>query len=179
VGQCLDPAEIDDPHLVALLDRLRAAGTDFELAHVSNRFGLPTFFARVWSPLFPVVCSGSGTHPDPCIALSRAITEAVQSRLTEINSTRDDIPSDFDLDSAATANPGFRTGTTAFAEVRREYSKGFDDWDEEVATAAGRIAAATGFAPLAVDLSTRPELFHVVKVVCPGLAYTDGRMLAA
>ncbi|MEU4249343.1 YcaO-like family protein [Amycolatopsis sp. NPDC026612] len=178
-GQYLDPAAVDDPHLIALLDRLRTAGAEFELVHLPNRFALPTFAARVWSPLFPVVCSGSGTHPDPCVALSRAITEAVQSRLTEITSTRDDIPSDFAMDAAATADPGFRSGTTPLAEVRNEYPEGFDGWDEELADVTTRIESTTGRPPLVVDLSTRPELFHVVKVVCPGLAYTNGRMLAA
>ncbi|PYC83819.1 hypothetical protein C7C46_08410 [Streptomyces tateyamensis] len=60
-------------------------------------FGIPTFAAFVWSPLFPIVCAGSGSHMDPEVAVSRALTEAVQSRLTEISSTRDDIPSDLDL----------------------------------------------------------------------------------
>jgi len=179
VGERVDRATITDDYLNSLLEKLRAAGAELEIIHLPNQFGLPTFEARVWSPLFPVVCSGSGTHRDPCVAASRAITEAVQSRLTEINSTRDDIPSDFDIATARVAASNFGVGGVSFADISAVRPDTLDDWDRELDAVTASVHAATGVQPVMVDLSTRPGLFRVVKVVCPGLTYSDGRMLAA
>lgn len=173
----VDPRTVEDDHPRQLLERLDAASVRYEIAFAPNRHRVPTFTARVWSPLFPVVCAGSGSHSDPHVALARAITEAVQSRLTEIAATRDDIPSDFDLAVDSAADPGFGPSSdgVALAEAVSGYAEEFSTMADELAAVASRVRASTGHAPLCVDISSHPDLFSVVRVIGPGLAWTEGR----
>jgi ribosomal protein S12 methylthiotransferase accessory factor len=46
--------------------------------------GMPVVLAEVALPDLPFVWRGSGCHPSRDVALSRALTEAAQSRLTYI-----------------------------------------------------------------------------------------------
>jgi ribosomal protein S12 methylthiotransferase accessory factor len=55
---------------------------------------VPVFACTVYdesATLFPHRASGHGAHPKKAVALSRAITEALQSRLTHISGSRDDL----------------------------------------------------------------------------------------
>ncbi|MFG3531975.1 YcaO-like family protein [Streptomyces sp. NPDC047917] len=178
--QAIAPDTIQDMHLRSLLDRLTDAGVDFRLSCIPNRFSVPTFAAFVWSPLFPIVCAGSGSHLDPVVAASRALTEAVQSRLTEISSTRDDIPSDQDASRDGSPEPRFPDGPdgAAFDEALRGHGAAHHDMQEELADVTRRITDVTGHAPLVVQLSDPDEPFSVVRVVCPGLSFTEGRTLS-
>ncbi|MFI6702310.1 YcaO-like family protein [Streptomyces sp. NPDC050509] len=63
---------------------MTAAGMSVELALVDGPYGLPVCLAYLWSEDFPVVFAGGGCHTSPVIALTRALTEAAQSRLTAI-----------------------------------------------------------------------------------------------
>ncbi|MFD8985875.1 YcaO-like family protein, partial [Streptomyces sp. NPDC059564] len=76
----------------AVLRHCADAGAIVEVADCTGPWGVPTFAARLWSPSVPSWFSGSGTHFDADVALSRAVTEAVQSRLTAIAGARDDLP---------------------------------------------------------------------------------------
>ncbi|MFE7093517.1 YcaO-like family protein [Streptomyces erythrochromogenes] len=174
------PETIRDDHLRSLMNRLTDADVEFDISCIPNRFGIPTFAAFVWSPLFPIVCAGSGAHMDPVVALSRALTEAVQSRLTEISATRDDIPSTQDTWRDASTDPGFPTTPGAsIEEVLRGHRADFDDMEEELAEVTRRVMDVTGHAPMAVPLSDPSEPFSVVRVICPALAYAEGRTLSA
>lgn len=176
----IDPATVRDAHLRSLMRRLTDAGVAFEITCIPNRWGIPTFAAFVWSPLFPLVCAGSGSHMDPDVALSRALTEAVQSRLTEISATRDDIPSDQDTARDASADPGFRPRAEGVSvdDALSGHGGSYDDMEEELAVVTQRLTDATGHAPLAVRLSGPADPFSVVRVVCPGLSYAEGRTLS-
>lgn len=175
------PDTIEDTHLRSLLDLLTDAGVDVHLSCIPNRFDVPTFAAFVWSPLFPIVCAGSGSHLDPVIAASRALTEAVQSRLTEISATRDDIPSDQDTWRDASPEARFPTGPDAVSldEALRGHEAVHHDMEQELADVTRRITDVTGHAPLVVRLSGPDEPFSVVRVVCPGLSFAQGRTLSA
>ncbi|MFE9023439.1 YcaO-like family protein [Streptomyces sp. NPDC007808] len=172
---------VQDGHVRSLLDRLGDAGVDVRLSCVPNRFAIPTFAAFVWSPLFPLVCAGSGSHLDPVVALSRAVTEAVQSRLTEISATRDDIPSDQDAwqDAGTTAGLPADPGLVSLDEALSGHGAAHADMEEELADVTRRITNVTGHAPLVVRLSDPAEPFSVVRVVCPGLSFAEGRTLSA
>lgn len=175
----VDPATIDDEHVRSLLSRLDEAGVDIEIVSVPNRYRIPVFAAFIWSPLFPLICAGAGAHSDAAVALARAITEAVQSRLTEISSTRDDIASDLDLFTDACTNPEFRPhkeGVT-FDAATHGHGDDFEDLTEELLSVSERVRAETAFEPLVVDLSTRPDTFSVVRVVCPGFKSAQGHAI--
>ncbi|MFG3283332.1 YcaO-like family protein [Streptomyces sp. NPDC048111] len=61
-----------------------------DIAAIPTRWQVPCFAAFVWSEDFALLTAGSGAHSSPSVALCRAVTEAVQSRLTIINGARDD-----------------------------------------------------------------------------------------
>ncbi|MEU5274472.1 YcaO-like family protein [Streptomyces hygroscopicus] len=177
----VNPATIRDEHLSSLVRHLTDAAVEFEITCIPNRFGIPTFAAFVWSRLFPIVCAGSGTHMNADVAMSRALTEAVQSRLTEISATRDDIPSDQDPLRDASTDPRFRAHADGMSveDALRDHGDRFDDMEQELAAVTRRVTDTTGHAPVAVRLNEPSEPFSVVRVVCPGLSYTEGRTLSS
>jgi ribosomal protein S12 methylthiotransferase accessory factor len=78
-GIRLDLSDVHCPALRNLLDEATAAGFTLTLLDLSYDSGKPTFIARgihadsIGTPIYQGV--GSGTHPDPDRALTRAITE--------------------------------------------------------------------------------------------------------
>ncbi|EFL12569.1 MULTISPECIES: YcaO-like family protein [Actinomycetes] len=165
----LDPRSISSPFCQDTIRRLDDAGVQLELALVPNPYALPVAVACIWSQDYPAVCAGAGAHSDPAVAVSRALTEAVQTRLTEITGTRDDIPSEIDVFSSVCDEPRF-TVTGLDWDLAVE-GLGFQDTSlsSELATLARRVEAVSGHEPIVLDLSTRPDVFSVVKVVGPGL----------
>ncbi|WP_329377036.1 YcaO-like family protein [Streptomyces sp. NBC_01716] len=88
--ELIDPATVDGEPAV-LVDRLRRARVWVELTCRPNRFGVPVMCCHLWrEDQAAVLVAGSGAHPDPAVALTRAITEAAQSRLTLITGSRED-----------------------------------------------------------------------------------------
>lgn len=91
----IDVDSIDDPaceHVLALLHR---AGIAVAVWDMTVDIELPCFMVHIAEDpriaLSPVaVAQGQGCHPRREIALLRALTEAVQSRLTVISGSRDD-----------------------------------------------------------------------------------------
>jgi len=97
--RCRRAASFADPMLDGLVARIEAAGLTPLLFDATSDVGVPVFFC-VLAPLgrkrqadwkhFDLV-AGSGCHPRAARAAIRALTEAVQSRLTIISGARDDI----------------------------------------------------------------------------------------
>ncbi|MET7746267.1 YcaO-like family protein [Streptomyces sp. NPDC005385] len=174
-GQLLDPNSIEDEQCAALIERVRAAGAWLELWHLPNRFGVPVMSCYLWREDQPaLLVSGSGAHLDPHVALSRAITEAAQSRLTQITGSREDFhPAAY---RPAVHQGPHRTGHPgiAWAQVALQHTTGFTTDDGEAEHLTARVQAVTGYPPLVVDLThgphQRPE-FAVVKVLVPALRY--------
>jgi YcaO-like protein with predicted kinase domain len=83
---------LDSPWLREPIARIREAGMKLALYDVTWELGLPTALVDLAAPDIANVWRGSGCHPDPAVALSRALTEAAQSRLTYISGARDDLP---------------------------------------------------------------------------------------
>jgi ribosomal protein S12 methylthiotransferase accessory factor len=86
---------IDDPVCHALIDRCLAAGLEIFIWHISINIDIPVFACTIadrdGNTPYPQYTSGHGAHPIASIALSRAITEAAQSRLTHISGLREDM----------------------------------------------------------------------------------------
>lgn len=187
---------IADAHCRGLLERCAAAGLEVAIWRASDEIDIPCFvctlFDRHGRTHYPQRATGSGCHPYRRIALSRAITEALQSRLTHITGGRDDMywsvyrdrlrvdddagrawgdelnrePECIDVEGVAEAPPMETIGALL-------------DW------ALSRVAAQ-GFAQVVVVELTQPDLgIPVVHVTVPGLegpitkpGYTPGpRML--
>ncbi|MEU8464566.1 YcaO-like family protein [Streptomyces sp. NPDC029003] len=160
---------VDDPLCTGLIERITRCGAFLDLAYVPNRWGLPCFAAFVWSEDFALLTAGSGAHSSPGVALARAITEAVQSRLTLINGTRDDVTAVYaHVRRGATARPRRDPAARAHHELPAASAPQFDDVGVELRWACARLAEAGGHEPLAVDLTTSED-FSVVKLIAPGL----------
>ncbi|WP_291860394.1 YcaO-like family protein [Bradyrhizobium sp.] len=102
-------SECDDAPLISLrglprsaatlVRKMQRAGLDVCLRNLTSATGIPTIGCTITepdgSPLAVKAHSGCGTHPDARIALTRALTEAAQTRLGFIQGGREDL-SDFD-----------------------------------------------------------------------------------
>ncbi|WP_046004054.1 YcaO-like family protein [Pseudoalteromonas rubra] len=107
--QALDMIELSQvpyPDVQSLLERLQANGVIAALWHVTSDIGIPTFTCQLiddpGSALNRAVpsASGHGCHLDIEIAMKRAINEAIQSRVTLISGSRDDMfPVDYEAHS--------------------------------------------------------------------------------
>jgi ribosomal protein S12 methylthiotransferase accessory factor len=118
--------------------------------------------------------SGYGCHLSPDIALSRAITEAVQSRVTYISGSRDDIAAQEyrrgahvdDLENyRRLANQG--EGEVDFAEIPDRSTSCFAQDIETVLQALVEVGVEE---VIAVDLRREEMGVPVVKLVAPRLA---------
>ncbi|WP_432194931.1 YcaO-like family protein [Streptomyces sp. bgisy027] len=170
----VDPSSVDDPVCAAVFERIAEAGAWIEIVDVPNRWGLPCFVTYVWSEDHPALAVGSGVHGSPAVALSRAVTESVQSRLTAIAGTRDDLAAvPFTNGSGVAGRPPVTEGEiVSWREVSATGGEFTEDTDE-MHWLSEEVRRLSGHPPVVVDLSTESE-FSVVKVVTPGLEF-DGR----
>ncbi|CAN7329271.1 YcaO-like family protein [Rhizobium sp. LjRoot98] len=98
-SSCVDPGSIERPELSSLVASIEAAGCVLRLFDMTSDIGVPSFNALIApidvlsarNPRFVTVNYGAGTHPSAARAMIRAVTEAVQSRMTFISGSRDDI----------------------------------------------------------------------------------------
>lgn len=92
--RAIDANTIDYAAAVAILEKLQQSQVDVVIFDTTNRFGVPTFHSIICdnNPLRGLGrYAGFGTHFNKGIALCRALTEAIQSRLTFIAGSRDDM----------------------------------------------------------------------------------------
>jgi YcaO-like protein with predicted kinase domain len=86
---------VDDPHCRWLIERCEEAGLRMAAWSVAQSIRVPCFGCTVYDPAgrtyYPRRAAGFGCHPYRRVALARAITEALQSRLTHIAGGRDDM----------------------------------------------------------------------------------------
>ncbi|MEV0612013.1 YcaO-like family protein [Nonomuraea sp. NPDC050404] len=156
-----------------LVARFHDAGVNLRIEDIGNAYRLPCFKVLILSHDFPVVFRGSGCHVDSDVALSRALTEAAQSRLTAIAGARDDLSASI-YTSARISHAGIEARATRWAAAAKTPYRRRDDGgtriSEDVESVATRLLTRTRSEPLYVD-HTRPDLgIPVVHVVVPGTA---------
>ena len=120
-ARCVDPYAFHDSTLSLLIDQIAAGGLQLRLFDITSDIGIPAYFAVLAEPT-PTGTSwrhfdlsrGTGAHPYAVRAAIRAVTEAVQSRLTAISAARDDFLPDLyeaplraDLHVFRLAEPGW------------------------------------------------------------------------
>ena len=169
---------ITDEHVQGLLARLHQRDVDVALWDVSGSMGVPVFRCALCdrSPdgfytLMPSV--GAGCHPSRSYAMIRAITEAVQARLTLIAGSREDIShsiyragEDWSLWNAQRQEIIDPTAGMDAADT-----PGFDSEyvEDDIVWLLERLGDAGFDRAVAVDLS-RPEFgVPVMRVLVPGL----------
>ena len=94
-GQVIDPDSVTFPVARLMLDRCAAQGTRVVLMALPAPVAVSAIWAVFLSPRAmstrSLVNMGWGAHVAPEVALTRALTEAAQSRLAKIHGARDDI----------------------------------------------------------------------------------------
>lgn len=170
-GRRLDPTGVQGA-CVPLLEAFAAARVSVAVRDLGDLAGVPCFEAVIWSQSLPFCFTGSGCHPDAEVALSRALTEAAQSRLTLIAGSRDDIPPAIYQAMASRRdlrNPLDELPAPTLAWAEATASRATTSHAADIDVLAAVVRHRTGQAPLVVDL-TRPELgIPVARVLAPGL----------
>jgi ribosomal protein S12 methylthiotransferase accessory factor len=126
---------------------------------------------------------GFGCHLAPEVALSRALTEAVQTRLTYISGSRDDLfrhdyqrNRDIDL---LTSIWDEISGTPSNVRLDAQRSRAADTFEGDVALLLDAVRAVGCQRVVVVDL-TRPEIgLPVARVIVPGLEGPGGHLPGA
>jgi YcaO-like protein with predicted kinase domain len=174
----IDLNTVTDGPCREVIDKIQAADVKLVVWDVTSDVGVPTFRCEVIDktldparPCFPG--AGSGCHPTRAIALLRALTEAVQTRLTLITGARDDLQvSNFSRSADADEHARVMTRMTragALADFRTRTSHESDAFHEDIVWILERLSAVGIREVVAVDL-TRPEFnIPVVRTVVPGL----------
>jgi ribosomal protein S12 methylthiotransferase accessory factor len=167
-------------HVQQLIAQVERAGLECHLRYSANPYGLPYCSACILEPdeHAPLpVAMGFGLHPNRDIAAVRALTEAVQGRLTTIHGGRDDLMKRHRLnDAIGPAEAGRRIRVLRQLARRTQDSLCFTELPHaEVASIAQaqdclfeRLRSA-GLRHVARVTLTPPDYpFQVVRVVVPG-----------
>lgn len=167
----LNPDTVDSPMLRLLLDQCASAGVTVRMWDLTSEVAAPTYTCEIAGGGPPGSLGpygGSGCHLSKEIALARAITEAVQSRLTVISGSRDDMFfSDYAPRTQQDPPDTRRTPTLSFQQ-RRSPRLGAS-FEDDLRTTLQLLADVGVPRVVAVD-HTRPEFgIPVVAVVVPGL----------
>jgi YcaO-like protein with predicted kinase domain len=173
----VDLASVDDPDSLVLLERVRQAGLHAGVYDVTSDISVPTFACVIFDAAADLARLGYfwgfGTHLDPGVALSRAVSEAIQCRLTEITGARDDIgPEAYRANRDEEELEALRALVVggphprSFSSLRSFASSSFE---EDLARLCGALRGAGVGQAVAVDL-TKPDVgVPVVRVVAPDL----------
>ncbi|MGR9498260.1 YcaO-like family protein [Rhizobium leguminosarum] len=192
-ADCVDPRGFKDGALGGLIDKIETSGLALRLFDITSDIGIPCFTAMLGpGDLIPgrralhgyrdirlvEVTGGTGAHPSPVRAAIRAVTEAVQSRLTYISGARDDIsPATFSrclpplmrqAFAAVAAPPAAAIGRDGVA------GHGQQDLAHLLQHVLDRLRNRRIASVIAVRLSDDTLPFSVVKIVIPELENPEG-----
>lgn len=173
-------ATITDDLITAIISTLNENNMAIEIWDISSMLGVPAFHCAL-SDVNPVsnltVFTGSGAHIDKHVALSRAVLEAVQTRLTVISGNRDDIFPDFYTDQRLLALDQATDGQKDFAAVIEPVYG--DSFAEHLAWIKKQLQA-NGIGQGYVVDHTKPQFaIPVVQVFLPDLQFNGVRINAS
>ena len=180
---CVDPRSFADAALSGLIDRIEAAGLILKLFDITSDIDIPCYTALVApsavngkAPLrFVEVTGGSGAHPWAVRAAIRAVTEALQSRLTYISGARDDVwPELFAMPLPAQTRSAFlAVPASGFAAATRP-AENISILLHKLLT---RLRESGIGSVIALPLTPANLPFSVVKIFIPDLENPSGNRL--
>ncbi|WP_431324577.1 YcaO-like family protein [Rhizobium sp. YTU87027] len=177
--RCIDPLGFDDPVVNELVRKIEAAGLVMRMFDMTSDIAVPCF-TTILGPekrdreniRFVEVTGGSGAHLSPVRAAIRAITEAVQSRVTYISGARDDLSPEVFLRRVPAetlrALDAIPLAPTRAAPLQRHGVRSQIDGVLD-ALRERQIASV-----IALPLSEPRLPFHVVKLFVPDLENPEG-----
>ena len=177
----IELATIDDALCLSCLQKIQAAKLNVAVWDATSDLGIPAYVATIFDDPEPGAVgafSGYGCHLSPGIALLRALTEAVQSRLTIISGSRDDmLPAMYQRQGHEEMLTVMREevlDVPARLDFRARRSLATETFEDDLAVLLRALQGASLTEAVALDFS-RPEIgIPVVKVVVPGLAAYHG-----
>lgn len=180
-GSRIEPESIPNGELQEILSRIRNAGQDVALFDITSDLGIPCVAAllgpkepcRVPPLRYVDVTLGAGSATSPVLAAARAVTEAVQSRMTFISGARDDLMPE-------TFNRVLHPETVAAFDARP--SRGLGDMPmlhvtstaEAIRAILGRLQAQGITEIYAVDITPQWLPVFVAKLLVPQLENPEG-----
>jgi YcaO-like protein with predicted kinase domain len=175
----VDLASVGDPVVRGLLAQLDSARVQAGVWDLSSELGVPCFLCDLLDAQrgdFRVLsrARGIGCHADRAVALTRALCEAAQSRLTLIAGSRDDI-SPRELAVARGAESWQRAARQLQCDDAplRHFdacpTRAFGSFAEELHWLTQQIERAGFGTPIVVRLSDPALPFAVVRVLVPAM----------
>ena len=174
----LDPDTIDDSACRQIWQQIAAAGFDVAVWDITSDIGVPVYYCVMTDTVrhHGHIGVGSGCHPARNIALSRALTEAVQVRTTYISGARDDLMAEEYGGPLLARRQAWARRLSGAAAVRTFASRPdylAATFNEDIAWLL-RQATRAGIAQVvAVNLTQAGFKIPVVRVVIPGLEGPD------
>jgi YcaO-like protein with predicted kinase domain len=167
---------ITDSYLQPILNKLIEKNVNVGIWDITNDIGIPTFLCKVISVNNTGIrpAYGSGTHLNKTIALSRAITEAAQSRVTFIAGARDD--QYHDVYENEISNTTYNSWLDELQNINTDLLKSFKDipctnlqsLDEDQAYILSQLDKVGLNDAFYADLTQEKYNIPVVKVIIPG-----------
>jgi thioglycine synthase len=172
----LAPGSVRD-HAGVQIARIERAGLRWLARAVTCDTRVPTILATIaegtWSH------AGVAAHPDPRVALARALDEAAQSRLVDIQGAREDLLARDPEGADRWFLEAGSAETIDVMQVEALVPSGATDPIDGALTGLTQRLSAIGIEPIVVDLSLSEVALHVVRVIAPGLetwAYDPSRV---
>jgi ribosomal protein S12 methylthiotransferase accessory factor len=152
----------------ALVRKLQRAGLEVALRDLTSATGIATIACTIAEPPdsggLPGAHSGVGTHPDARIALTRALTEAAQTRMSCIQGGREDLPEFAAAGDAVKPEPTSAGETVRFEAIPSHLHASVNE-DVELLIERMRLA---GFGQAVVfDITGADVGIPVVRLVVP------------
>lgn len=174
---CLDT--VDDDICISVLNKYEQAGIAVGVWDMTSDIGLPAFYVAIVEkerdPFRRIgKACGFGCHTDRGVALSRALTEAAQSRLTRISGSRDDIQvHDFEAIRSSESIERQQAEIITSEQPPRHFSDAPNPagmtLEQDVRNTLRCLANAGLKQVLYVDLSKAELPVAVARVIIPGL----------
>jgi ribosomal protein S12 methylthiotransferase accessory factor len=153
----------------ALVRKLQQAGLEVELLNLTSATGIATIACTITErqglPGVANACSGCGTHPDARIALTRALTEAAQSRLTGIQGGREDLPDHIPAKGMPPAEPRQAPGHTVHFDEIASYRH--PSVNDDVEFIIERMRQSGFEQAVVVDITRKEVGIPAVRVIVP------------
>lgn len=164
----VDLDALEDRTVRELVARIRERSRGFvRLYGLPNSLNVPCLACVTEDDRLPITFGGFGCHPDLRIAATRAITEAIQSRVAVIAGYRDDLPHNIYRTAKAGRDRAALPLDVAFADPPA--SVPVRSLSDGVMELAKRIVDHTGYEPVVVILSEPGDPVAAVRVVGPGM----------
>ncbi len=157
------------------LERIETAGLDTAVWDTTSDVGVSSFYAVITEKhgASGHLGAGAGCHPSRDVALLRTLTEAVQTRMTYVTGSRDDLsPDEFTAQGQSEKRGAYQAlirDQTPVRDFNDIPTNAAETFGQDLSWLVERLCAVGIEQVVGVDL-TRSEIgIPVVRVVIPGL----------